>query len=333
MVLLLMMIMGTLMTTVSSNWLMMWLGLEINALALSPLMAKADSPVAKETATKYLIFQATTAIIMLLGILMLPETINQSNPKNFTHNIALILVMMALATKLGLAPMHTWLLKVIQGQSLLMITILVTWQKLAPLWIFIQLAPSYPTLTMILAASSFLSGLLGALKRKHFEDTISHSSITHLGWMLLMLPYSPYLAHLTFLVYFIMILCLWKNLPHSKYPPPTKQAKKPIRTILPYTVLLFLSILPLLKGFITMSMIKQNMQEVGAITMTSFTAVSAFLSLYYFIRLSRIMDFFHNASNPPNPLFRWLPYIGVNQPRALFMMVLMLSLPLTLALF
>nr|AAF02918.1 NADH dehydrogenase subunit II [Callopanchax occidentalis] len=142
---------GTLITLSSSSWLMIWIGMELNALALFPLMAHADTPLAKKTALKYFTIQTTTAIVMLIGVLMLPQTINQSSPDCLTHNIALMMIMFGLTTKLALVPAHTWLLEIIRGQSRLMIMILTTWQKLAPLWVFIKLAPSFPTLTWILA--------------------------------------------------------------------------------------------------------------------------------------------------------------------------------------
>lgn len=58
---------GTTITLTSSHWLLAWIGLEMNTLAILPLMAKPHHPRAVEATTKYFLTQATAAAILLFA--------------------------------------------------------------------------------------------------------------------------------------------------------------------------------------------------------------------------------------------------------------------------
>lgn len=58
---------GTTITFASSHWLLAWMGLEINTLAIVPLMAQHHHPRAVEATTKYFLTQATAAAIILFA--------------------------------------------------------------------------------------------------------------------------------------------------------------------------------------------------------------------------------------------------------------------------
>lgn len=58
---------GTTMTFASSHWLIAWIGLEINTLAIVPLMAYQHHPRAVEATTKYFLVQATAAAMLLFA--------------------------------------------------------------------------------------------------------------------------------------------------------------------------------------------------------------------------------------------------------------------------
>lgn len=58
---------GTTITFASSHWLLAWMGLEINTLAIIPLIAQHHHPRAVEAATKYFLTQATAAATLLFA--------------------------------------------------------------------------------------------------------------------------------------------------------------------------------------------------------------------------------------------------------------------------
>jgi len=58
---------GTIITFASSHWLLAWIGLEINTLAIIPLIAQNHHPRAVEATTKYFLAQATAAAMLLFA--------------------------------------------------------------------------------------------------------------------------------------------------------------------------------------------------------------------------------------------------------------------------
>ena len=58
---------GTTLTFASSHWLLAWMGLEINTLAIIPLITQHHHPRAVEATTKYFLTQATAAALILFA--------------------------------------------------------------------------------------------------------------------------------------------------------------------------------------------------------------------------------------------------------------------------
>lgn len=65
---------------------------------------------------------------------------------------------MALALKIGLAPVHSWLPEVLQGLDLTTGLILSTWQKLAPFALLLQIQPTNSTILIAFGLASTLVG-------------------------------------------------------------------------------------------------------------------------------------------------------------------------------
>lgn len=68
------------------------------------------------------------------------------------------MMIIALALKIGLAPVHAWLPEVLQGLDLTTGLILSTWQKLAPFALLLQIHPADPTILIGLGLASTLVG-------------------------------------------------------------------------------------------------------------------------------------------------------------------------------
>nr|YP_009240325.1 NADH dehydrogenase subunit 2 [Mylochromis lateristriga]AMO26804.1 NADH dehydrogenase subunit 2 [Mylochromis lateristriga] len=195
---------GTTITFASSHWLLAWMGLEMNTLAIIPLMAQHHHPRAVEATTKYFLTQATAAATLLFASVTNAWLTGQWEIQQITHPLPSTMITLALALKIGLAPLHAWLPEVLQGLDLTTGLILSTWQKLAPFALILQLQPSSSTLLIILGLTSTLIGGWGGLNQTQLRKILAYSSIAHLGWMILVLQFSPSITLLTLLTYFIM---------------------------------------------------------------------------------------------------------------------------------
>nr|AAF02980.1 NADH dehydrogenase subunit II [Anablepsoides iridescens] len=300
--------MGTLITITSSHWLLAWMGLEINTFAIIPFMTQKYNPRAMEATIKYFIMQTTAATMLLFASISNAWLMGQWDIQQMTHPIPLTMISIALALKLGLAPMHAWFPEVLQGSNLTTGLILSTWQKLAPLSLMLQLPTNNTTLLTILGLSSILMGGWGGLNQTQLRKILGYSSVAHLGWMILILQYMPSLTFLAFTTYIIltfsMFLTFWYNKSTTINALSTSWTKAPILSAITPLMLLSLGGLPPLTGFLPKWMILSELTKQELMLTATMAALSALLSLYFYLRLSYAMT----LTTAPNNLPATLPW-------------------------
>nr|YP_009463900.1 NADH dehydrogenase subunit 2 [Oreochromis macrochir]AUW55191.1 NADH dehydrogenase subunit 2 [Oreochromis macrochir] len=327
---------GTTITFASSHWLLAWMGLEMNTLAIIPLMAQHHHPRAVEATTKYFLTQAAAAATLLFASITNAWLTGQWEIQQITHPLPTTMITLALALKIGLAPLHAWLPEVLQGTgTLLQALILSTWQKLAPSPLNSS-NPAFKTQTPFIILGLGIHRLLEAEedKRKHNSvKFVAYSSIAHLGWMILVLQFSPSITLLTLLTYLIMtsstFLVFKLNKSTNINTLATSWAKAPALTALTPLILLSLGGLPPLTGFMPKWLILQELTKQGLAPTATLAALSALLSLYFYLRLSYAMT----LTISPNSLLGttpWrLPSTQLTYPLATSTTLTICLLPLT----
>nr|BCM23400.1 NADH dehydrogenase subunit 2 [Leiodon cutcutia] len=324
---------GTTITATSSHWLLAWMGLEINTLAIIPLMAQHHHPRAIEATTKYFLTQATAAAMILFAGTTNAWLTGQWELQQITHPILSAMMIAAIALKIGLAPLHTWLPEVLQGLDLMTGLILSTWQKLAPFTILVQLQPNNPTLLTFLGITSTLVGGWGGLNQTQLRKILAYSSIAHLGWMILILQFLPSLTLLTLTLYLLLtstsFLIFTLNKTTTINALTTSWPKAPILTTATPLVLLSLGGLPPLTGFMPKWLILQELTKQNLALTATLMALGALLSLYFYLRISYAMT----LTTAPNNLTGTTPWrTQTTQPTlmtAIMAVSSILLLPLT----
>nr|YP_961344.1 NADH dehydrogenase subunit 2 [Oncorhynchus masou formosanus]ABG21124.1 NADH dehydrogenase subunit 2 [Oncorhynchus masou formosanus]ABG91508.1 NADH dehydrogenase subunit 2 [Oncorhynchus masou formosanus]ANY59873.1 NADH dehydrogenase subunit 2 [Oncorhynchus masou formosanus]AQT38584.1 NADH dehydrogenase subunit 2 [Oncorhynchus masou formosanus] len=281
---------GTVLTFASSHWLLAWMGLEINTLAIIPIMAQQHHPRAIEATTKYFLTQATAAAMILFASTTNAWLMGEWEIHQLSHPLATTTAMLALALKLGLAPVHFWLPEILQGLELTTGLILSTWQKLAPFALMIQVAPSIDSSLLIaIGLMSTLVGGWGGLNQTQLRKILAYSSIAHLGWMVLILQFAPSLTLLSLSLYIIMtssaFLTLKTNNSLTINALATSWTKSPTLAALTALVLLSLGGLPPLSGFMPKWLILQELTKQELPLIATLAAMTALLSLYFYLRL------------------------------------------------
>nr|BAV72096.1 NADH dehydrogenase subunit 2 [Puntius titteya] len=281
---------GTTLTFASSHWLLAWMGLEINTLAIIPLMAQHHHPRAVEATTKYFLTQATAAAMILFASTTNAWVTGEWNINDMSNPLANTMFTTALALKIGLAPMHFWMPEVLQGLDLMTGLIMSTWQKLAPMVLIIQTAQTInPTLLTLLGITSTLMGGWGGLNQTQLRKILAYSSIAHLGWMIIVIQYAPQLTLIALGTYIIMTsatFLIFKTLMATKIVTlTTTWSKTPI--LMPTTALVLLSLggLPPLTGFMPKWLILQELTKQDMPMIATTMALAALISLYFYLRL------------------------------------------------
>nr|YP_009025062.1 NADH dehydrogenase subunit 2 [Hemibagrus guttatus]AHN95373.1 NADH dehydrogenase subunit 2 [Hemibagrus guttatus]AIA26456.1 NADH dehydrogenase subunit 2 [Hemibagrus guttatus] len=325
---------GTTLTFMSSHWLLAWMGLEINTLAILPLMAQHHHPRAVEATIKYFLAQAAAAATILFASTINAWTTGEWNIHCLMNPIAATLVTMALALKVGLAPVHFWMPPVMQGLDLPTGLIMATWQKLAPFALIIQMAPfTNSQLLIMLGTLSVFIGGWGGLNQTQLRKILAYSSIAHLGWMIVIVQFKPQLTILTLITYIIMTsatFLTFKLMHTTKINTlATSWSKTPTIMIIATLALLSLGGLPPLTGFMPKWLILQELTTQELPLIATIMALSALLSLYFYMRLCYSMAL-TISPNTNNSLTPWRLHNTQNMmPLTISMTATLLLLPLT----
>nr|UMB50193.1 NADH dehydrogenase subunit 2 [Atopodontus adriaensi] len=325
---------GTTLTFMSSHWLLAWMGLEINTLAILPLMAQHHHPRAAEATTKYFLAQATAAATILFASTINAWATGEWNITCLTHPVATTLAMMALALKIGLAPMHFWMPPVMQGLDLPTGLIMATWQKLAPFALILQITQNtHPQLPAALGLLSVFIGGWGGLNQTQLRKILAYSSVAHLGWMIIIAQLKPQLTILTLALYILMTsatFLTFKLISATKISTlATSWSKTPTLTIMAALAMLSLGGLPPLTGFMPKWLILQELTIQGLPLAATIMALSALLSLYFYLRLCYAMTLTMSPSTNNSSTPWRLQNTQNTAPLATFMATALLLLPLT----
>nr|WAB70048.1 NADH dehydrogenase subunit 2 [Osteocephalus aff. cabrerai DO-2022] len=326
---------GTITTLSSYHWVMAWIGLEINTLAIIPLMTKTPHPRAIEAATKYFLTQAAASALILFSSTINAWLTGEWSINNEINSASAILLSIAIAMKLGVAPFHFWLPEVLQGLTLKTGLILSTWQKLAPMALLIQLSQSVNlTLMLTLGLLSTVIGGWGGINQTQTRKILAFSSIAHLGWMVAILKISPQLTLLNFTLYILMTSTLFLTFMYldtkNIYELSTSWSKTPTLSALSLLSLLSLSGLPPLTGFIPKWMIAQEMVKQDLTMFALVILMSTLLSLFFYLRLTYTMSL-SLAPNSSNSPLTWL--INKKNTMAIPTTLSLLLLPITPTIF
>nr|YP_004842025.1 NADH dehydrogenase subunit 2 [Tridentiger bifasciatus]AEM23527.1 NADH dehydrogenase subunit 2 [Tridentiger bifasciatus]UFH80707.1 NADH dehydrogenase subunit 2 [Tridentiger bifasciatus]BAJ07685.1 NADH dehydrogenase subunit 2 [Tridentiger bifasciatus] len=323
---------GTSITLTSSHWLIAWMGLEINTLAIIPLMAQQHHPRAIEATTKYFLTQATAAATLLFASMTNAWLTGQWDIQLMTHPTPTTMIILALSLKIGLAPLHTWLPEVLQGLDLITGLVLSTWQKLAPFALLLQIPTANQELLIVLGLASTLVGGWGGLNQTQLRKILAYSSIAHLGWMIIVLQFAPSLTTLALITYLLMTSSMFLTLKFNSSTNinslATSWAKAPLLTAAAPLLLLSLGGLPPMTGFLPKWLILQELTKQQLPTTAVIAALTALLSLYFYLRLSYAMTLTITPNNTAG-LTPWrLPTTKVSFPLPTFTVTTILLLPL-----
>nr|YP_659500.1 NADH dehydrogenase subunit 2 [Pygathrix nemaeus]ABD39306.1 NADH dehydrogenase subunit 2 [Pygathrix nemaeus]ADZ37165.1 NADH dehydrogenase subunit 2 [Pygathrix nemaeus] len=287
------MIMGTLITSLSSHWFLAWTGLEMNMLAFTSILIKKANIRSTEAATKYFLTQATASMILMMAIMYNNLFSGQWTLMNNPNQLSSLIMTMALAMKLGMTPFHFWVPEVTQGTPLMSGLLLLTWQKLAPISIMYQIYPSINTsILMTLSALSIMAGSWGGLNQTQLRKILAYSSITHMGWMMMTMTYNPNITIFYLLMYIIMTSTafLALNLNSNTTTLMLSRTWNKLTWLMPLMLLTLLSMggLPPLTGFLPKWMTIQELTKNSNFIMPSIMITMTLLNLYFYLRLTYI---------------------------------------------
>nr|YP_010381389.1 NADH dehydrogenase subunit 2 [Sarcoramphus papa]UDH54029.1 NADH dehydrogenase subunit 2 [Sarcoramphus papa] len=307
-------LLGSTITISSNHWVMAWTGLEINTLAIIPLISKSHHPRAVEAAIKYFLVQAAASALVLFSSMSNAWATGQWDITQLTHPTSSLLLTAAIAMKLGLVPFHFWFPEVLQGSSLITALLLSTMMKFPPITLLFLTSHSLnpALLTTMAIASAALGGWMG-LNQTQVRKILAFSSISHLGWMAVIIIYNPKLTLLTFYLYTLMTATVFLTLNTTKALSlsmlMTTWTKTPMLSTTLMLALLSLAGLPPLTGFLPKWLIIQELTKQELTTTATIIALLSLLGLFFYLRLA----YYSTITLPPNSTNRMKQW-HINKP-------------------
>nr|YP_009443900.1 NADH dehydrogenase subunit 2 [Speleketor irwini]ATU07121.1 NADH dehydrogenase subunit 2 [Speleketor irwini] len=281
---LLILISSTLMIISSNSWFSIWLNLEINLMSFIAIIANNSNILLNESSMKYFLIQALASIILLLSILIF--TLNFSLYFNLPEKTLMLMIQLPLLIKLGASPFHTWFIDLMKNMNWLNCFILMTWQKLAPLFIITYMTSKSYLIIMIIILSALVGGW-GGLNQLDIKKLLAYSSVNHIAWMLVasLISLSTLLFYFTFyMILNLLVILSFTQMKISFINQSFILNKMNILTkILLLISLLSLGGLPPLLGFLPkwtiINFMMQNNMTFIALTLI----LSSLLTLYYYL--------------------------------------------------
>nr|YP_010583769.1 NADH dehydrogenase subunit 2 [Scaeurgus unicirrhus]UXN83965.1 NADH dehydrogenase subunit 2 [Scaeurgus unicirrhus] len=286
-----MMILGTIMSLSSSHWLMMWMGLELNLMGILPLMNIKSKNYEIESSMKYFIIQSiSSSLFITSSIFMYMYSISMYSM--FNNSFFSSMMTISLLIKLGSAPFHFWLPSMCKQMSWMTLFMILTWQKLAPLFMLSFINFNY----IIIITTAFISSILGsiqAINQSSLQLIMVYSSISHLGWMLPSCSINNLMMFMYLLIYAIIIFPLFIMFSMKatlfSYSLSEQNNHMNKENMFTMTLILSLSGMPPMLGFLSKLMILNMLLKMNMILLPLMLFIGTLISLYFYLNLMMIL--------------------------------------------
>jgi NADH-quinone oxidoreductase subunit N len=313
-----------------SNFLVIYLGLELLTLSSYALVAlRRDHTVATEAAMKYFVLGAMASGFLLYGatgsldVATVFKIINTGQVKHQVLVFGLVFIVAGLAFKLGAAPFHMWIPDVYQGAPTAVTLMIGSAPELAAFAICIRLlvegllplAIDWQQMLMVLAVASLFIGNFAAIAQTNLKRLLAYSTIGQMGFVVLGLmagvvngnilsaanAYSSAMFYivtyvLTTLASFGVILLLAREGFESEEIADLAglNQRSPLYAAIMTLCLLSLAGVPPLVGFYAKLAVLQALVSSGQtlyIALAIYAVLMSLVGAFYYIRVIKVMYF------------------------------------------
>ncbi|WP_028454158.1 NADH-quinone oxidoreductase subunit NuoN [Chitinilyticum litopenaei] len=199
-------LLGMMVMASATNFLTLYVGLELLSLSIYALVALPRGAVkASEASMKYFVLGALASGMLLYGMSMLygatgsldvhevASRISQQQYNPILLTFGMVFVVTGIGFKLGAVPFHMWVPDVYEGAPTLLAQLIGSAPKIAA-FVFVlrllgqaleQFGPIWGEMLIYLAIASLVLGNLAAIAQKNIKRMLAYSTISHMGFLLL----------------------------------------------------------------------------------------------------------------------------------------------------
>jgi len=210
---------GALILARFNHFITLFLGMEMVSIPMYVLAAQTHSRRSIEASLKYFILGATATSIMTFGAaLWYRSSLSFDIPGPVVTQpiglIGIVLIICALAFKLGLAPFHFATPDLYEGSPTSFVGYMSSISKVAAAIAFFKVGTLFPSdswmqIISIFAVSSLVVGSFGALRQQSVKRLMGYSSISQAGFWVILMFNSPISAYFGFAYGLASLLLFW----------------------------------------------------------------------------------------------------------------------------
>ena len=319
---------GILFSISARDFLLLFCGLELQALsgyALTAFNTKDEK--SSEAGLKYFILGALISGIMLMGISFIygfTGSINFLEIKHLTSAspslgvmVGLVFVLVAILFKMSAAPLHIWTPDVYEGAPITAVSYFATAQKFGMLLVLINVVDgvvgNYYSISedilKICAILSMLVGSFGAIGQNSLKRLMAYSSIVNMGYVLMAVRLSNMggnnVAYVYMLIYVMGTIGLFASLvallgersEHAVFDDLRGASvnRKALSSVI--AIIMFSMIgLPPFAGFFGKYYVFSSAIQQGEFVMTAVGLVASVVSAFYYLKVVKYMYFIKPGS-------------------------------------
>nr|AAL90525.1 NADH dehydrogenase subunit 2 [Trioceros ellioti] len=324
---------GTIITASSHHWLMAWAGLELNMLSILAIIMKPKHPRAAEAAIKYFLTQTIASAMMLFSGTINAIQTGQWNISQLTDKYACTILLMAMTMKIGAAPIFFWLPEVMQGSTTMTALVIASWQKIAPISLLFMTYNHLPSMIMMtFGITSIMIGGWGGINQTQLRKLMAYSSISNIGWTMVIFTICPHTAMLNIIIYMIMLIptftLIKKMSLKTLQDSTTTWTSSPMTSAMLTLMLLSLSGLPPMTGFTPKLLILNELIMQNLMPIATTMAMMSLISLFFYTRTTYITT----MTTPPITtlmMTKWRLALPQQKLTSMLIPLSLMTLPLT----
>lgn len=264
---------------VRNSWLVIWVILELNTLSFCSLLkfnSKQDRQSINEIAIKYLLIQIIASRILLIST-------SWSNYLSIRVTLIFFIAVIAIIIKAASAPFHQWFINVTKNSKWSRNSVLLTWQKMAPLYLILF---QIKVILIFFVLSSTIIGAVSLINKKKLKEILAYSSVFNLSWIVIAVIIRTKLFILFSFIYWISVLIVIYSIIKNKMRRIEETTKKTEKWLFLLLIANLAGIPPLI-GFIAKWMVFTTSLGLLFLTLISFMLIIRTLNFYVYLRSIR----------------------------------------------
>ncbi len=320
-------VVGMLIMLSANDFILLYLGLELQSLCLYILATfDRDNILSSEAGLKYFVLGALASGILLYGISLIygfSGTINLTEFSTLYQNavensvsigvlIGMMMVVVALSFKIAAAPFHMWAPDVYQGSPFPVTAFFAIVPKIAAVALLAKLLlvhfdiwlDSWLQIITFLSVASMIIGSFGAIKQNNLKRLLAYSAIGHVGYMLIGLATQNEFGLESLTIYMIVygllsagifaLITMIQIKGNENYELAALTGLSKTHPIIAFsitTIMLSMAGIPPFAGFIIKFYIFTAAVKSGLYFLTVIGLLTSVVSAYYYLKVIRIMYF------------------------------------------